>query len=72
MIEPEWYINIKNERDELADRLEKLDRFLMDHEEAGSDVDHIDLLYAQAEVMNVYLRILDRRIARWEAEHNEI
>lgn len=68
MIEPEWYINIKNERDELADRLDKLDRFLMDNEK-GEGVDHIDLLYAQAEVMNAYLRILDRRIACWEADH---
>lgn len=70
-MKPEWYINIKNERDELADRLDKLDRFLMDNEK-GEGVDHIDLLYAQAEVMNAYLRILDRRIACWEADHNEI
>lgn len=70
-MKPEWYINIKNERDELADRLDRLDRFLMDNEE-GEGVEHIDLLYAQAEVMNAYLRILDRRIACWEADHNEI
>ena len=67
MTEPEWYINIKNERDELADRLDKLDRFLMENEKENAE--HIDLLYAQAEVMNVYLRILDRRIACWEADH---
>lgn len=71
-MKPEWYINIKNERDELADRLDKLDRFLMDHKDADEDVHHIDLLYAQAEVMNAYLRILDRRIACWQEEHNEI
>lgn len=70
MTEPEWYINIKNERDELADRLDKLDRFLMENEKETAE--HIDLLYAQAEVMNAYLRILDRRIACWEADHNEI
>ena len=67
MIEPEWYINIKNERDELADQLDKLDRFLMENEKETAE--HIDLLYAQAEVMNAYLRILDRRIACWEADH---
>ena len=71
MLEPEWYIRLKNERDELADMLDRLDRFLMDNEK-GEGVDHIDLLYAQAEVMNAYLRILDRRIACWEADHNEI
>ena len=71
MLEPEWYIRLKNERDELADSLDRLDRFLMDNEK-GEGVDHIDLLYAQAEVMNAYLRILDRRIACWEADHNEI
>lgn len=69
---PEWYIRLKNERDGLADRLDALDRFLMDHKDGDPGVDHIDLLYAQAEVMNAYLRILDRRIACWEAEHNEI
>jgi hypothetical protein len=70
MIEPEWYIRLKNERDELAERLDRLDRFLLENER--DDDENIDLIYAQGEVMNAYLRILDRRIARWEAEHNEI
>lgn len=70
MIDPELYIKINNERDELVDRLFRLDKYIMEHKE--TEVDHFDLLYAQAEVMNAYLRILDRRIELWEAEHNEI
>lgn len=67
MIDPEWYINIKNERDELADRLLRLDKFIMEHKEI--EVEHFDLLYCQAEAMSTYLKILDRRIACWEADH---
>jgi len=65
--EPEWLQRVRKEKEELAERISELSRYLGNH---SCDT---DLLSYQIEVMISYLNILNQRIERynWNKEFNE-
>jgi hypothetical protein len=62
---PEWQQRVFTERDELKERLLKLEDYL--HTEASYAIDQRDrnLLVSQRHHMILYLHVLDMRIARF-------
>ena len=64
MEEETFLTRLVKERDELRDRLDKLDNFLMSDKADNIEPIQRDLLHIQATSMNTYLTCLNTRLAR--------
>lgn len=62
-----WEGRLVAERDELQDRVNKLDAFLKTDEATALDGAHNRLLWCQLNSMNEYLGILEERVAFFAA-----
>lgn len=62
-MDQDWQTRVRQERDALAEKCEKLKVYLMQ----GADIDALDLalLHQQYEAMSTYCEILDDRISRF-------
>jgi hypothetical protein len=64
---PEWQQRVLNERHELANKIQRLQNFLL-VDEGGSSPEERRLLELQQVTMNSYLQCLDQRIESWRAD----
>lgn len=67
MIYKDWQLRLKNELDDLLEKIDKLSDFLCDYHHAIM-VDELVRLQRQEAYMKLYADILRER---WEAIHNE-
>jgi hypothetical protein len=62
----DWQQRVIAERDEVQERLSKLEPFLDSINFTNLDADNQDLLVEQAHIMDEYVNVLNRRIALFE------
>jgi hypothetical protein len=62
----DWQQRVIAERDEVRERLSKLEPFLDSINFTNLDADNQDLLVEQAHIMDEYVNVLNRRIALFE------
>ena len=59
-------IDLKKEREELKNKVEKLDFFILDHRAedcTGKQIDQLHLLTMQSYIIHLYIGILNERIS---------
>ena len=64
---PDWLLRVIDEKTELVNKLEKLNKFIHDH--SRETCDQYDLLLAQYYAMDMYISILSERITAWEMKN---